>query len=354
MALEDDDAGEPEGVASRQPGARPPHHADEPLLHLLRHRRGHGPRSGPIGAASVPLTPLPLHRGGPLLWAYGLPFWISASTCPLAAEPEPFRRLMIAQDTGSAILGPPGPTSFSDREPRPGRRPGSACGAFPGLPCFLRRRGPREHPPPQDPDRRRSGALGPRDAPHRPDLAGQPSARPPAAEAAQGRSRPAVDAPRPGPRRAPLRRQDAREVQKPLGATGPRRQPSTLAAADASSRRSRRWRRRLRSGLSRGNQPIDAVIDLHGLRQEEAHDALRGFLHAAQRRGDTVVLVVTGKGGAAAERLLFEERGVLRRTVPHWLRLPDLRAVVVGFEEAVAASWRRRGALCAHPPPRGG
>ncbi|HEX5866107.1 MAG TPA: Smr/MutS family protein, partial [Beijerinckiaceae bacterium] len=30
----------------------------------------------------------------------------------------------------------------------------------------------------------------------------------------------------------------------------------------------------------------------------------------------------------------FEERGVLRRVVPHWLRLPDLRPLVVGFEEA--------------------
>jgi DNA-nicking Smr family endonuclease len=94
--------------------------------------------------------------------------------------------------------------------------------------------------------------------------------------------------------------------------------------------------RRLRQRLSRGSHPIDAVIDLHGLRQEEAHAALRGFLLSAQRQGHAVVLVVTGKGGAAAaSKSLFEERGVLRRIVPHWLRLPDLRAVVVGFEEAV-------------------
>ncbi|MFL5135469.1 MAG: Smr/MutS family protein, partial [Microvirga sp.] len=31
---------------------------------------------------------------------------------------------------------------------------------------------------------------------------------------------------------------------------------------------------------------------------------------------------------------MFEERGVLRRMVPHWLRLPDLRSLVIGFEEA--------------------
>jgi DNA-nicking Smr family endonuclease len=93
--------------------------------------------------------------------------------------------------------------------------------------------------------------------------------------------------------------------------------------------------RRLRQRLSRGSHPIDASIDLHGMRQAEAHDALRGFLHSAQAQGFLVVLVVTGKGGGAPERGgLFDERGVLRRTVPHWLRLPDLRPLVVGFEEA--------------------
>ncbi len=95
--------------------------------------------------------------------------------------------------------------------------------------------------------------------------------------------------------------------------------------------------RRLRQRLSRGTHPIDAVIDLHGMRQAEAHHALRSFLMGAQARGHSVVLVVTGKGAAAADGAgLFEERGVLRRSVPHWLRLPELRAVVNGFEEAVA------------------
>lgn len=95
--------------------------------------------------------------------------------------------------------------------------------------------------------------------------------------------------------------------------------------------------RRLKQRLSRGSHPIDAVIDLHGMRQAEAHDALRGFILRGQAAGHTVVLVVTGKGGNAPDRDgIFEERGVLRRVVPHWLRLPDLRPAVLGFEEAVA------------------
>lgn len=91
--------------------------------------------------------------------------------------------------------------------------------------------------------------------------------------------------------------------------------------------------RRLRTQLRRGQQGVEAVIDLHGLRQEEAHSALRGFLRLQQQRGAKLVLVVTGKG-IAGDVPYGEERGILRRNVPHWLRLPDLRPLVLGFDEA--------------------
>ena len=91
--------------------------------------------------------------------------------------------------------------------------------------------------------------------------------------------------------------------------------------------------RRLRTQLRRGQQSVDASIDLHGMRQDEAHLALHAFLRREQRRGCRIALVVTGKG-ALAPALFGDERGVLRRIVPHWLRLPDLRALVLGFEEA--------------------
>jgi DNA-nicking Smr family endonuclease len=92
--------------------------------------------------------------------------------------------------------------------------------------------------------------------------------------------------------------------------------------------------RRTLLALRRGRKEVDSVIDLHGMRQEAAHGALLSFLHRAQGSGHAVVLVITGKGGAAAGAGIFEERGVLRRMVPHWLRLPDVRSLVVGFEEA--------------------
>jgi membrane-bound lytic murein transglycosylase A len=64
------------------------------------------PREGPIGGAGIPLHPLRSIAVDRSIWPYGTPFWIEA-TLPWRGEtPTPFRRLMIAHDTGSAILGP--------------------------------------------------------------------------------------------------------------------------------------------------------------------------------------------------------------------------------------------------------
>ena len=64
------------------------------------------PDLGPIAGAGVALTPLRSIAVDRAIWAYGLPFWIDAEL-PWADEtPSPFRRLTIAQDTGSAIVGP--------------------------------------------------------------------------------------------------------------------------------------------------------------------------------------------------------------------------------------------------------
>jgi DNA-nicking Smr family endonuclease len=93
--------------------------------------------------------------------------------------------------------------------------------------------------------------------------------------------------------------------------------------------------RRLKRELARGRGAIDGALDLHGMTQAEAHQALRGFLRHSQTRGARLVIVVTGKGGPLDEPAPWgRERGVLRRLAPHWLREPDLRPIVLGFEEA--------------------
>lgn len=61
-------------------------------------------RLGPVGGEGVGLTPLRSIAVDRSIWSYGLPFWIATSV-PWEGEAETrFERLMIAQDTGSAIL----------------------------------------------------------------------------------------------------------------------------------------------------------------------------------------------------------------------------------------------------------
>lgn len=91
--------------------------------------------------------------------------------------------------------------------------------------------------------------------------------------------------------------------------------------------------RRLKGRVARGAEPIDGRLDLHGLTQAEAYDALLGFLQSAQRRNAKLVLVITGKG-ARNRDFGGEARGVLRQLVPRWLALPEFRAFVIAFETA--------------------
>lgn len=63
------------------------------------------PALGPIAAAKVPLTPGRSVAVDRLLHTFGTPFFISAPTLTAFGEKQ-FARLMIAQDTGSAITGP--------------------------------------------------------------------------------------------------------------------------------------------------------------------------------------------------------------------------------------------------------
>jgi len=61
---------------------------------------------GPTGGAGIALTPLRSIAIDRRLLPYHAPFYIDADLPWRGPSPSPFRRLMIAQDTGSAILGP--------------------------------------------------------------------------------------------------------------------------------------------------------------------------------------------------------------------------------------------------------
>jgi DNA-nicking Smr family endonuclease len=134
----------------------------------------------------------------------------------------------------------------------------------------------------------------------------------------------------------------ARALPKALRESGPpapkpaMRPPRLAPLTDIDRRTTRR--------LAKGRIEIDARLDLHGMRQHEAHDLLRGFLRQCQLDGLRMVLVITGKGGGpgadsagdAWSRASEHNRGVLKRQVPMWLAAADLRGIVVGFDEAHA------------------
>ena len=79
---------------------------------------------------------------------------------------------------------------------------------------------------------------------------------------------------------------------------------------------------RFRKGLL----PLEAVLDLHGMTQPQAHAALDRYIADCAARGLRVVLVITGKGNAG--------EGVLKARVPDWLHMPPNSERVLAFTPA--------------------
>ncbi len=80
--------------------------------------------------------------------------------------------------------------------------------------------------------------------------------------------------------------------------------------------------RRSAQKLKRGRLPIEARLDLHGMTQNRAHEALSRFIANAQNHGMRAVLVITGKSG------------VLYGNVPRWLEEGDNRGRVTAASRA--------------------
>jgi len=78
--------------------------------------------------------------------------------------------------------------------------------------------------------------------------------------------------------------------------------------------------------IVRGRDEIAGRLDLHGLDQDRARQALHNFLLRAHDDGARAVLVITGKGRMGD--------GVLRRRAPEWLSDPALRPIVAGLSQA--------------------
>lgn len=73
--------------------------------------------------------------------------------------------------------------------------------------------------------------------------------------------------------------------------------------------------------LSRGEIAPTAKLDLHGMTESAAHGAMMAFVLAAHRRGDRLILIVTGKGSPS--------EGVLKQMVPRWLDEAPMAKLIV-------------------------
>ena len=89
--------------------------------------------------------------------------------------------------------------------------------------------------------------------------------------------------------------------------------------------------------LDKGRIEVEARLDLHGMRQRDAHAQLRRFLKTAQAQRAQACAGDHGQGCRSdASRSFYEEdeRGVLRQAVPHWLADPEFASLVVSFSQA--------------------
>ncbi|MGQ0674215.1 MAG: Smr/MutS family protein [Hyphomicrobium sp.] len=145
----------------------------------------------------------------------------------------------------------------------------------------------------------------------------------------------------------PERAEPARRVSSPTA-------PAVVVPPAAPSPPLAAFDQRKAKKLRAGRIEIERRIDLHGMRQGEAHAALRRFLFDCVGQGRRWVLVITGKGAPRRKKdddhdAPWSERepGVLKRLVPQWLADPELRTVVVSYRSA-AVQHGGEGALYVH------
>ncbi len=82
--------------------------------------------------------------------------------------------------------------------------------------------------------------------------------------------------------------------------------------------------------LKRGKLKPDAHLDLHGMTAAEAQLETLHFLQHCYGSGKRLALVITGKGKKAQDDGIMPVReGVLKSSLPEWLKHPSLRPLVL-------------------------
>ena len=111
-----------------------------------------------------------------------------------------------------------------------------------------------------------------------------------------------------------------------------------LKAADITRAEQPQLDKRTDNKLRKGHMRIDATLDLHGMTQARAHEALNNFIASAQKSGKRCVLVITGKGNSkrGSEDWLESKPGILKQKLPQWLGMAPLNRLVLRHYPAQA------------------
>ncbi len=135
------------------------------------------------------------------------------------------------------------------------------------------------------------------------------------------------------------------KVYKPAGAsaaayaTAEAKQKAPLPAHGRHSEKpAPQMDKRLRQRFERGELPVEARIDLHGLTLANAERALSKFLRDGIAQQKRCLLVITGKGSVRSKDdeigTLQKGRGVLRAWLPDYLKRGPWRDQILGLAPA--------------------
>ncbi len=88
--------------------------------------------------------------------------------------------------------------------------------------------------------------------------------------------------------------------------------------------------------LKRGQIAIDGRLDLHGMTQNQAYDALLSFIPSAYYTDKRCVLIITGKGDRQGSHasMIDKKVGILKQKTPVWLNSHPLNEYILNIKTA--------------------
>ena len=87
--------------------------------------------------------------------------------------------------------------------------------------------------------------------------------------------------------------------------------------------------------LVKGQMEIDGTLDLHGMTADQAKVRLLAYVSQSHAMGSRLVLVITGKGKHKGyDEFQRPVNGVLRQSLPDWLRGPTLANKILQVSQA--------------------